>query len=172
MMSIQLDAFFCRRREENTDSGLFAREGDSTIITTARNTTTNLLLPPPQFDDEEAISKASNVTARSPSLLVQDESGQGWFYIQYDQLVYFEDLVSGMDTHKTIWEAIIARVGELLRQYVVENLMIAACIPRDRSIKIGYAGFNRRRYEVHFVMPVDFNLFKSKVVLSPTSTSD
>lgn len=129
---------------------------ESSSSSSSSCSSSSLLSDVPDFD----------MTVRNPKLLVQDSFGQNLVYIQYDQLMYFEDIKKGIDKRQTIWEAILLRVGEILKDYAIKSLMFGS-EPGDENLLIGFAGFCKRRYAVHLVIPGDKDLLKARLVLSP-----
>lgn len=99
-------------------------------------------------------------------LLPEEEQVAG--SIQHDHLVYFEKLKYEKDWQQGVWEAMVESAGERLKEYMLEAMMFRDSIPKkDRNIKLGYAGFNRKRYVVRLVLDRDYNVFNLKIVLSP-----
>lgn len=107
-----------------------------------------------------------DMTVRNPKLMLQDGSGENIAYIQYDQLTYFEDLKAGNDDRQSIWDAMATRIAETLKDFAMHWITFGSAASCNQRIHIGYAGFCRRRYAVHVVVPQG-NFFKSEVVLSP-----
>lgn len=100
----------------------------------------------------------NSATHRNPKLMVQHGAEGISRFIQYDQLTYFEDLETGICNDLTIWEAIIGRVGEVLKEQIISGFS-----PQER-VKIGYAEFMLRRYSVYLVVPSE-NIFSNLVVV-------
>lgn len=85
-------------------------------------------------------------------------------FIEYDQLMYFEDLETGIRNDLTIWEAIILRVGEVLKERIITAFSLEETKPVNR-VKIGYAEYMLKRYSVYLMIPSENAFTNSLVVL-------
>lgn len=106
----------------------------------------------------------NSVTHRNPKLMVRHGAEGIAKYIQYDQLMYFEDLVTGMRNDLTIWEAIVVRVGEVLKEQIIDTFTFRDKELQNR-VKIGYAEYMWKRYSVYLVIPSERVFTNSILVL-------